>query len=180
MSLLAVLNGVTPANHACYVLGEQLVKYAADPLPAYDLAGMLYMSSTGYGLLSVPNALVRGVFDAMNETGVQLPPGPDGRFNAHITVFKPDEIKKLGGPNGLTERGKTFNYRLGGLVSVAPAGWPEVSKVWMLRVHSPELQELRRTYGFSSLPNNGEWDFHITVAVRRTGVLGRNDTSKTT
>jgi hypothetical protein len=48
----------------------------------------------------------------------------------------------------------------------------------MLRVHSPELQELRRSYGLSSLPNDGKFDFHITVAIRRKNVLGRNTVSK--
>lgn len=181
MTWFSINDGPSRADQQVYDWGQELVKAAADasPEPAYDMSGMLYMAPSGYGLLSVPNALVRGVFSSLNDNGLELPPGPGGRLNAHITVFKPDEIKTLGGPDGLTERGKHFNYRVGGLVSVAPAGWTEMSKVWMLRVHSPELQELRRSYGLSSLPSNGKFDFHITVAVRRKGVLGRNDASKT-
>ncbi len=179
MALLATTDTPSRIDSDLYVLGASFVKEAGIPEPAYSLAGMLYLSTSGYALLGVPNALVRGVYDSMDEAGVELPPsGSDGRLNAHITVMTPDEIKTLGGPDRLTERGKSFHYRIGGLVSVAPAGWPEMSKAFLLRIHSPELQELRRSYGLSSLPAEGKHDFHITVAVKRRGVLGRNETSK--
>jgi hypothetical protein len=164
-------------------LAQGIVKAGADLKPAYNLVGQLYHKKGGMGdwiMLSVPNALVRGVYAAMDEPGIELPPsGPEERLDAHISVIRPDELAALGGPEKITERGKQFKYRIGGLVSTAPAGWPDMSHVWMLRVHSPELQALRRSYGLSSLPKNGEFDFHISVAVRRKGVLGRNDKQKT-
>lgn len=159
------------------------MKLAASGSPAYNLAGRLYVkdgSRGTWGMLSVPNALVRGVFHAMDETGIELPPtGADEQLNAHITVFRPDEIAQIGGPDVLlNDRGKVFRYTIGRLVEFEPAGWPEVAKCWVLRVHSPELQELRRSYGLSSLPNDGKFDFHVTVAVRKRGVLGRNEKRK--
>jgi hypothetical protein len=181
MSLLSVTDGPTPESMMVYNLGRYLgglVKAGSTPEPAYCLSGMLHVAhndSGDWGMLSVPNALVRGVYSMMDEPGIELPSDP---LNAHISVFRPDEMKMLGGPKRLTERGKRFFYRLGGLVSVEPEGWPDMARVWMLRVHSPELQALRRSYGLSSLPKDGEWDFHISVAVRRRGVLGRNDVSK--
>lgn len=164
-------------------IAQGIVKQSADLQPAYNMAGRLFHKKGSMGdwiMLSVPNALVHGVFAAMDEPGIELPPsGPEEKLDAHISVIRPDELAALGGPNRITERGKQFRYRIGGLVSTAPAGWPEMSHVWMLRVHSPELQALRRSYGLSSLPKNGEFDFHISVAVRRKGVLGRNDKQKT-
>lgn len=179
MSLIHIQDGVPTYHAILFADGQALAKKAADSEPSYALSGMLYLASTGFAMLSVPNALVRGVFAAMDEAGVELPPGPEGEFNAHITVLRPEEITALGGPEKLTERGKRFQYRLGGLVSAVPAGWPEMAKVWMLRVHSPELQALRRSYGLSSLPHDGKFDFHISVAVRRKSVLGRNEKRKT-
>lgn len=162
-------------------LGRQLLKQAADAQIAYNLAGRLYLSQSGYLLMNVPNALVRGVFSAMSEPGVELPPaGPDGNLNAHVTVMSPAEVQTAGGPDAITERGKQYTYTLGRIYAVEPEGWPEMAKVWYVKVHSPELQELRRSYGLSSLPSDGKHDFHVSVAVRRKRVLGRNDTAKRT
>ncbi len=172
MSLIAVTDDVPVLYRRLFAMGKK----AADHKPSYSLSGMLYMGPAGFLLLSVPNALVRGVFSAMDEPGIELPKGPnDEPFVAHITVMRPEELAAIGGADKITERGKRFSYRLGGLVSVEPERY---AKAWLLRVHSPELQALRRSYGLSSLPHDGEWDFHVTVAVRKRGVLGRNETRK--
>jgi hypothetical protein len=155
-----------------------LVKDGAASTSGYSLAGRLVASKSGRLLLEVPNALVRGVFDALHEPGAELPTKSDGQLNAHILVMDKDELAKLGGPEKITERGHYFRYTLGSIYSVKPDGWPEMSKVWFLKVRSPELQKLRRTYGLSSLPNEGKHDFHIIVAVRRTNVLHENEVSK--
>lgn len=146
-------------------------KHAA---PSYGLAGRLYKSNNGFVLLSVPNAIVRGAFDALDEPGIELPPsGPnEDRLNAHITVMRPEEID----PDKVTERGHTFRYTLGPLKSFNPEGWADMSKCWVIEVKSPELQKLRKSYGLSNLPNGHE--FHITVAVRRKNVLGPNEVAK--
>jgi hypothetical protein len=179
MSLIRVGSGLSYWNRQAMMLG---VKIASEMAPSYNLTGMFHLSEhegRHWGLLSVPNALVRGVFAAMKEPGIELPPGDDGKLNAHITVMRPDEIDMIGGPEALTaDRGKHFTYTIGRLATVNPGGWKEMGKAWMLRVHSPELQELRRSYGLSSLPNSGRYDFHITVAVRKSNVLRRNEVSK--
>jgi hypothetical protein len=177
MSLLSIYNGPPLADVCCFEMGA---KQAGDAAPSYALSGMLYKSDSGWVLLSVPNALVRGVFAAMDEPGVELPVR-DGGLEAHISVMSPEEVASLGGPDKITERGKRFSYRLGGLVTVQPDGRQhELEKAWLLRIFSPELQALRRSYGLSSLPNDGKYAFHCTIAVRKKGVLGRNDTAKAT
>lgn len=182
MSILTVRDGPPRVDVAAYHIGERiggLYKEAAEAEPAYNLAGTLYLSPSGYILLQVPNALVRGVFSAMHEPGAELPPsGPDGRMNAHVTVMHPEDLEAIGGADKVTERGKQYRYSIGRLMEVEPEGWPEMAKAWYLKVHSPELQALRRSYGLSSLPKNGKYAFHVTCAVRRKGVLGRNDSRK--
>lgn len=143
------------------------------------MTGRLSLSSSGWLLLSVPNALVRGTFDAMDEPGIELPPsGDDGALNAHISVMRPEEIAEIGGPDKVTERGHTFSYSVGRMRTVVPAGWAEMSRCWMLHVHSPALEKLRKSYGLSPRPNDNKYDFHITVAVRRKKVLQDGDVRK--
>lgn len=147
------------------------------------LTGRLYLSKSGWLLLSVPNALVRGVYDALSASGTELPlPGamnvpnmPKDVLNAHISVMTADEVKKVGADN-ITERGRTFNYSLGALKELAPQNIEGVSRLWLLQVSAPDLATLRKTYGLSPLPQNHS--FHITVAIRRKNVLGCNSVSK--
>lgn len=150
---------------------------------ARNLSGQLYHKSGGMGdwiMLSVPNAMVRGIYQAMDEPGIELPIiGSQDKLMAHISVIRPEELESIGGPDAvIKDRGRKFSYTPGKLIEVEPKGWDEVKTCWFLRVHSPELQELRRSYGLSSLPKNGEYDFHITVAIRRRGVLSRNTKKK--
>lgn len=148
------------------------------PEVSYGLAGTLYLSSTGWLLLSVPNALVQGLFTSLRVPGVELPPsGPDGKLNAHITVMTKSEVARIGADK-INERGKQFHYTVGRFVEVDPDGWPDISSAYLLTVFAPELQALRRSYGLSSIPAEGTKPFHVTCAIRRRGVLGRNEKSK--
>lgn len=157
-----------------------LIKSAGNeaPVTVPVLHGRLVISASGWGLLEVPNALVRGLFDSMHEPGIELPPGPDGRLNAHISVFRKEDVDQIGGPDKITERGKFFKYQLGPMQCVAPASWDGISKVWFVKVLSPELQNLRKSYGLTPLPKNNEFDFHLTVAVKKKSILRPNEISK--
>jgi hypothetical protein len=155
-----------------------LCKLAGTPETVQSLVGTLYASSSGWILLSVPNALGRGAFDALNEPGVELPKKSSGNYNAHITVINPAELASIGGVDRITERGHQIAYTLGPVQTVKPAGWADIEKVWFISVHSPALERLRRSYGLSSLPNQDKHRFHITIAVRRRKILQNNSTGK--
>lgn len=160
-----------------------LCKTAGDAALSPVLTGRFYVSKSGWGLLSVPNSLARGLFEASQEPGIELPPGPGdppGLFNAHVSVFRKEEIEQLGGPDRLKERGEVFCYNLGPVKSVVPMGWSEMSRCWFVEIHSPELKALRKSYGLSPLPMKGDMElpFHITFAVRRKGILQPNALSK--
>jgi hypothetical protein len=143
------------------------------------LAGELYQSKSGWGLLRVPNALVRGIFDAIREPGLTLAPQDSDKpksqwkLNAHISVIRPEEVKKAGGPDVITEWGHHFHYQIGPIKKVKPAGWDAMKEVYFVDVESPELEELREKYGLSRLPNNGKYRFHISVAVRLKNQRGK-------
>ncbi len=178
MGILRVTDGPSQLTYALWAIGESLIKEAGEPTPVYNLTGALYLSSTGYLLLAVPNALVRGIFAAMHEPGVELPPGPNGEpFAAHITVMAKSEVDMIGA-DMISERGKRYTYTLGRLMMVEPDNWPGVARVYYVTVFSPELQTLRRSYGLSGLPHDGEYAFHVTCGIVKKGILGRNTRSK--
>jgi hypothetical protein len=62
------------------------------------------------------------------------------------------------------EIGSEFSFELQELNSVEPSSWPEVEQVWFFKLHSPELEKLRRKYFLPELPRGHS--FHITVAVK--------------
>jgi hypothetical protein len=150
----------------------------------HPLAGRLYLSKSNWLLLSVPNSLVRGVFDALTAPGAELPTAgvmnvpnvAEDILNAHISVMTADEVEKIG-PDNINERGHMFGYSLGALKEITPKNVAGVSKIWAIQISSPALAALRRTYGLSPLPN-GDHQFHITVAARRTKVLQEGDVRK--
>jgi len=173
----AVQRQASKHSNELYSVGKacvELLKLAATPQSVYSLAGRLVGSKSGWLMLEVPNALVRGAFDALHEPGAELPPDLD----AHISVIRPEELEQLGGLDKVTERGHFYKYQLGPVQSVNPQGWPEYSKCWFIRIRSPELEKLRKSYGLTAKPKNNEHDFHITVAVRKTTVLQPNEVSK--
>lgn len=151
-------------------------KQAAVPAKVYALSGRLYLSKSGWLLLSVPNSLVRGAYDALDEVGISLPVNEAGVLEAHISVMDPDEIASIGGSDKITERGHFFTYSTGPVKSVEPSGWAEMSRVWYITVDSPDLRSLRKSYGLEPLRKGH--DQHITIAVRRKNVLRDNNISK--
>lgn len=144
------------------------------------MSGLLQVTASGYLIVAVPTSMVRGIFDAMCEPGISLPSSVDGgSMHNGLVVMTPEELQLAGGANKITERGKHYTYTFGGLEEVPARNWPGVSKCWHLKVKSPDLGKLRRSYG---LPTRieGDSDFSIVVACRKAGVLASNATSKTT
>lgn len=141
--------------------------------PSREMHGRLVLSQTGWLLLEVPNAIMRGIFATLREPGIELP-SYEGRINAHISVMTPEDVAVCGGPARITERGQTFAYTLGQLDTFTPRT-PGISRVWVVQAHSPSLGQLRKSYGLSAQP---EFPFHLTVAQRKVNVLGSNDVTK--
>lgn len=175
------------ADHPAYAAGHALGWLSRGGKQAstnHPLSGRLYLAKSGWLLLSVPNALVRGVYDAMVAPGAELPRAgvlnvPNvaaDLLNAHISVLTADEVRQIG-HNNINERGHSFAYSLGALKEIDVKNVAGVSKVWAITVSSPDLSALRKSYGLSPLPN-GDQPFHITVAVRRKNVLKDNGVAK--
>jgi len=182
---LSSLEDITqhPAYHAGNALGW-LYRGNKQAATNHLLSGRLYLAKSGWLLLSVPNALVRGVYDAMSAPGAELPAAglmnvpnvPADLLNAHISVMTADEVKKVGADN-INERGHMFGYSLGSMTEITPKNVDGISKIWAIQVSSPALSSLRKSYGLTPLIND-DHAFHITVAVRRKHILGNNSVGK--
>lgn len=174
MSLISV-NDIPDYRHfVLYYAVKDLEKRAE-----VKLSGLLQVTSD-YLLVGVPTSLVRGIFDAMHEPGITLPSTLEsGGLRAGIVVMTPEELQSIGGPSKVSERGKQYTYTLGKLQEAKADNWPGVSSCWHLRVHSPDLTKLRRSYGLPA-KIEGKSDFSIVVACRKLGVLASNTTSKIT
>jgi hypothetical protein len=183
-ALYALSNALDDAAYQKGNAHGWLIKSSQSATTSYQLAGRLYVAKSGWLLLSVPNALVRGVFDALHAPGVELPlagamnvPNVDSDLlNAHISVMTAAEVASIGA-NKINERGHTFRYTLGPVKEVPVSNIDGVSKVWFIEVSSPELSALRKSYGLSP-KMRGDEPFHITVAIRRRNVMRENDVSK--
>lgn len=157
--------------------GLLLRKTASDkPQVSYSLRGRLYLSPSNWLMLSVPNSVVRGFFDALHEPGAELWLDSRGKLEAHISVMRSEEVEAIG-PDNITERGHTFGYTLGPLKKVNPP-MPGYNAVWFITVKSPELEALRKSYGLTKRPMNNEYEFHITIGRRKVNVLRPNPVSK--
>jgi hypothetical protein len=135
----------------------------------YSLKGRLTLSRTGWVLLEVPNSIGNGLFQALTEHGIEQPVSQThGRYNAHVSVIRPEEVEAAGGSSVIKARGQTFGFNLGAVREInAPAGWDEVSKCWVVEVRSPELMTLRRSLGLGE----PKYPFHITFAIRKKNAL---------
>jgi hypothetical protein len=132
----------------------EIVEYTKETLP---LQATLVANDDGFVYLDVDDAYIHKLYPLLelSEEGFKKPPyfrRPDG-IGAHITVFYvhdniiPEEI------------GDTFTFELKDIVVVRAT---RDASFAVLQVHSPELEALRKKYGFPA-KNHGH-EFHISLA----------------
>jgi len=145
-------------------------KQASDATPTYSLAGRLVVAADGCGVLDVPGAIVRGLHRAIHEPGVDLPCSDGDRLTSRIVVLRPDEVERLGGADQLRERGRYFRFQLGRVHLERPRDGSGVSARYLVAIQSPQLKQMRRTYGLP--PALADGGFQLTIGVRKVGALG--------
>lgn len=128
--------------------------------------GILKKSPEGLVYLDVDNRFITMIFPFLKMQGLIRPPyfnlfaTPAG---AHIPVIPAREANfhYLG---EIAELEREFSFEIEGLYSMEPTSWPEVEQVWFFKLHSPELETLRRRYFLTAHP--GGHAFHIAVAIK--------------
>jgi hypothetical protein len=144
------------------------MKIASDTVIEYRKVPMvgkltLKQGDGNYGILKVPEAFKQAVYDAIKVEGMQYDDLHE-KHEAHISVFDDKEMEEMR-KKDVPEDGQDFPFYLKSVESVEPEGWPEMEKVWFVTVDAPELEALRKKYGFTPLMK-GDHKFHITVAVK--------------
>jgi len=124
--------------------------------------------------LDVHKGLVDAALSSLKGEGVECERTPN---SPHITLVRADEAKKIykkHGPmkwKGFARDGTPARFALKRLVSLSPAGWKDVDRVWFIECDSPDLKNYRKSLGLTPLPkgedNGHEYRFHITFAVHK-------------
>jgi len=136
----------------------------------YKIANQVTMKATlkktkaGFYYLDIPNDFSSSFLSLIEDESKEKAPYDVKEFNnvgCHISVMSSDD---LGEGTKVKEVGKEFSFKLNELKYLNPEGWDEMDRVWIMTVDSPELEQLRASYGLSR-KNHGH-EFHITVAVR--------------
>jgi hypothetical protein len=157
-----------------YLLSESNESAHPRPVPGNSLLlrslckgkGVLRQNKQGLIYLDVDNRFISSLIPYLKAYGLIRPPyfnlfgSPEG---AHIPVIPAREMA-FQYLEPVQEIGSEFSFELQELNSVEPSSWPEVEQVWFFKLHSPELEKLRRKYFLPELPRGHS--FHITVAVK--------------
>lgn len=157
-----------------YLLTETNETSVARPVPGNSLLlrslckgkGVLRQNGKGLVYLDIDNRFISMLLPYLKAYGLVRPPYfnlfalPEG---AHVPVI-PGREAAFQYLDEIAEVGKEFSFVIEGLYSMEPSSWPEVEQVWFFKVHSPELEKLRRKYFLPAVP--GGHAFHIAVAVK--------------
>jgi hypothetical protein len=157
-----------------YLLTETNETSLAKPVPGGSLLirslckgkGTLRQNKQGLVYLDVDNRFISLLLPYLKAYGLVRPPyfnlfvAPDG---AHIPIISAREVA-FQYLHQIEQIGQEFSFEIEGLYSTTPTSWPEVEQVWFFKLHSPELEALRRKHFLPAIPNGHA--FHIAVAVK--------------
>jgi hypothetical protein len=133
---------------------EEAAKWAKINLPQ---TGILKENNDGFVYLKVDDNYIHRLFPLLHLENYEEPPFFRRKDSpgAHISVFYTYETDHIG---KIKELGQQFSFEIGHFKFVTSGP----NKYLILTVSSPQLEELRRKYGFKPLLNGH--DFHISIA----------------
>lgn len=124
------------------------------------LYGTLRQTKDGFIYVDVPDGIIEPFRKMIREEGIERPPTKNN-VNAHITVCMDEEANEH--KIKITEP-KEIAFTIKGFYSVKPDGWKKVKKCWFLVVESPDIENLRKSWGLTK-KDRGHAP-HITTAVK--------------
>lgn len=136
--------------------------------------GILRQNMQGLTYLDIDNQFIMALLPYITRQGLTPPPhfnalsSPNG---AHIPVI-PSREARFRDISLVKETGQIFSFEIEGYYSVEPASWPGIQQIWFFRVHSPELERLRRKYFLPAIP--GGHPFVIANAVQPNNKIHSN------
>lgn len=136
---------------------EEIIDWANEHLPH---EGVLTEEKGGFVYVKVDDDYIFQLYPLLHNPQYAKPPyfrRPDSP-GAHISVFYVDERDHTG---KIKEIGQKYTFSITGLAAVPP----KYHEYIVLKVSSPELENLRCRYGLSPLLKGHE--FHITIAKKK-------------
>lgn len=119
--------------------------------------GTLKQKENGFVYLDVSNEFIKEILPLLDHEGELRPPPMASRsVGAHISVFYEKENIVPG------ELGSDFSFDVKEIRSFTLNTRDGLKKLWVMAVHSPELENLRKAYGCT--PKLNGHDFHISLA----------------
>lgn len=136
---------------------EEIITIAKRDLPS---KGELHQGPDGYVYLKVTNQYIDHLFPLIKEPGFNPPLAyrRHSKVGAHISVFYKDEARRIG---KIKEIGKVYSFEPERIKHVRSGRKEYV----VLEVKAPDLENLRRHYGFP--PKVMHHEFHITLAEKQ-------------
>lgn len=135
----------------------EIVEWAKTNLPQ---TGTLQESDDGFVYLKVDDNYIYQLFPLLHRENYEEPPFFRRKKSpgAHISVFYSNERKRL---DHIRELGQRFSFEINHFKTVPPGS----NEYFVLTVKSPQLEALRKKYGFKPLRHGH--DFHITIAKKK-------------
>ena len=114
----------------------------------------------GFIYLKVDDDYINQLFPLLDNPLYEKPPffRRYDSIGAHISVFYVQETRKIG---RVKEIGQRFTFKVLSLAAVPP----KTREFIVLKVASPQLEQLRKKYGLK--PYLEDHDFHITIAKKK-------------
>ncbi len=119
--------------------------------------GILKQKTNGFVYLDVSNEFIKNIVPLLNHSGeLRTPPMAKNSVGAHISVFHENEQITP------KELGEKFSFQVVEIRNFTLHTRDGLKKLWVMAVHSPELEQLRQRYNCSAKLKG--YDFHISLA----------------
>lgn len=117
----------------------------------------------GFIYVDVDDAYIHQLVQLIEKEGFQKPPyfGSPELVGAHITVASAEEAAEYG-VKEIEEEGQIIRFTPKVCQVVHPPKWEGIEKACCVLVEAPELDAIRKKYGFPKRP----YDFHITIGIK--------------
>lgn len=156
---------VTAMNHqnnnliSIFKIGHLIKKASEDKL--YPLQGRLVSTKSGHIALEIPKSIVQGVLDAISDVGIESEKTKAPK--AYVPIILGKEINNI---NKIKEIGHTFKYTINDVKAIT-SNSANINQIWIIKIKSQDLVNLRRSYNLTDYPNHICDDaFCIIIGIR--------------
>lgn len=127
----------------------------------------LRKTKKGFYYLDIPQSFATGLFKMVADDKLDESPYKQksyGGIGAHVSVISEEELDE---GTVVKEIGENFEFSLLGSKCTNPDGWDEMKQVCFVEIDSPQIKEMRISYGLPKTYKAKGHNFHITFAMEK-------------